>query len=46
MVGLIEVFKDLFVAATLAYAALGIAWLIGYVLVKFFGFRRRNRNDF
>ena len=37
----------LFVAATLAYATLGVAWLIGYVLVKHFGFKRKGKqNDF
>ena len=44
---MVELIKDLFVAATLAYAALGIAWLIGYVLVKHFGFKRKGKqNDF
>ncbi len=38
---IVELIKDLFVAATLAYATLGIAWLIGYVLVKNFGFKKR-----
>ena len=38
---IVELIKDLFVAATLAYATLGIAWLIGYVMVKHFGFKKR-----
>ena len=47
MIDFVELIKDLFVAATLAYAALGSAWLIGYVLVKFFGFKRKDKqNDF
>lgn len=47
MIDFVELIKDLFVAATLAYATLGIAWLIGYVLVKFFGFKRKDKqNDF
>lgn len=41
MIDFVELIKDLFVAATLAYAALGSAWLIGYVLVKYFGFKKR-----
>lgn len=44
---IVELIKDLFVAATLAYATLGIAWLIGYVMVKYFGFKRKGKqNDF
>lgn len=50
MIDFVELIKDLFVAATLAYAAyaaLGIAWSIGYVLVKHFGFKRKGKqNDF
>jgi len=41
MIDFVELIKDLFVAATLAYATLGVAWLIGYVLVKHFGFKKR-----
>ncbi len=44
---IVELIKDLFVAATLAYATLGIAWLIGYIMVKHFGFKRKGKqNDF
>ena len=44
---IVELIKDLFVAATLTYAALGSAWLIGYVMVKYFGFKRKDKqNDF
>ena len=47
MIDFVELIKDLFVAATLAYATLGIAWLICYVLVKHFGFKRKGKqNDF
>ena len=41
MIDFVELIKDLFVAATLAYATLGISWLIGYVMVKYFGFKKR-----
>ncbi|WP_279600007.1 hypothetical protein [Nitrosomonas sp. PY1] len=39
----IELIKDLFVAATLAFSALGIGLAIVYVLTKFFGFKRRKK---